>query len=87
MKLANKSGDRLYRKVTISVFSPDNKAVKRNRLYAGIKRGYTAENIETILRNAAEQVEKRFPQHEYSLVPVGPTEFNFVSLGRKRVAA
>jgi hypothetical protein len=42
---------------------------------------FTEESINQYLDSVAAQVEKRFPNFEYSLVPLGQAHFNFVWKG------
>lgn len=76
--LQSQSCEQLFKAVHIKVFHPGNKrhALQVHRAPHG--RGINAHGIDVLLANTAEKIEKTWPGQEYSLVPIGPTTFNFV---------
>jgi hypothetical protein len=71
-------GEPLYKKAKAKIFLPGNQKhmVKEMRAPAG--RGFKAEAIDKWLKDLSELIDKQFEGHEYRLVPLGETSFNFV---------
>jgi hypothetical protein len=78
--MQNAAGERLYRRVFVTVFMPGNKKKVASIHRAPPGKGFNAENIEGVLEQWATKIEADFPGIEYKLVPLGPNAFNFVSL-------
>jgi hypothetical protein len=85
--MKNETGERLFKAVNITVFTPENKKRIRQSFRAPARQGLTADGIDKILLQAAEKIEKSWPTEEYSLVPLGPADFNFVWRARKAEVA
>lgn len=82
MKLNRTAGGiRLYPEIRIRIFSEGNKSSRLTKVRAAPGTGYTAEAIEQVLDDCAEQIEVRQPSDDFELVQVGPAEFNFVWRG------
>lgn len=71
----------LFTKISIRVFSEHNAGSKLFTQHARPGHAFTEEGIEEYLARVAGQVEKRFPNSEYDLVPLGQAHFNFVWRG------
>ncbi|MBZ5700270.1 MAG: hypothetical protein LAN84_00325 [Acidobacteriia bacterium] len=69
---------RLWKCVTLRVFNVWNNGKTTRKFRAKPGHGYSEEAIEKMLEETANDLERRLPQHEYSLVQVGPAAFNFV---------
>lgn len=81
------NGDRVFKLVIVRVFNIGNKGsyVTRHRARPG--HGISEEAIDKRLEQVADQIEKRFPGHEYRMVEVGEAQFNFVWIGRREAPA
>jgi hypothetical protein len=73
-------GERLYKRVAITVFFPGNEKRVRSVHRAPPSKGFNADNIQEVLEQWAGRIEADFPGVEYKLVALGPAEFNFVAL-------
>jgi hypothetical protein len=84
MKVSVK-GERLYKRITFKLIQPPNAKARTEKriVVAPPGKGFTAENIENEIVRVGSALETKFPQMEFSLVPVGPTAFNFVCRGPK----
>lgn len=71
----------------IRVFDVGNKRATTRRFHAPGGNGYTAEAIDGMLGVIAEDLERKLPKDEYSLVEVNPTHFNFVWRGKRNPQA
>lgn len=71
-------GQKLYKAVVFTVFTPGNKSSRRYKVTAPAGKGFHAEGIEEQVGTAIDKVERWFPGHEYRLVPTGPTDFSFI---------
>jgi hypothetical protein len=81
MKRLSKSGELMVKTVHLKVVLPD-KVIKQTAR-AAVGRGYTPENVDKILEDFAEKLEKAYPLIEFRLVPVGKAAFNFICNGEK----
>ena len=82
-----KSGsEQLWKLIRVKFFQPGNKKFGQRVLHASPGKAFTAKGIDEQLAHLADEIETKFPQWEYSLVPTGPNSFNFVCQGA-RVAA
>ncbi len=75
---ANKAAQVLHKQVHFKIFWPGNKRRTMQALRAKPGESFTAEQIEWLVERVAQHVKTWFPGHEYSLVPLGPAQFNFV---------
>lgn len=80
--LKDKQGRTLHRRVEIKTLFPSGR-VKRQVFRAGPKQGFHDGGIDQILEQCAADLEKRFPQFEFRLVPRGPAAFSFIYHGLK----
>ncbi len=74
---AQTTGERLFKAVEISIFTPENKRI-RQRHVAPPRQGINEKGIEILLRKTADKIEKSWPDVDYSLVELGANRFNFV---------
>jgi hypothetical protein len=74
-------GGQIWTSVTFRVFNEENRGSTVRRIRAGQGKGFTGRAIENMLDEISEDLEKRFPAFEYSLVPLGEAHFNFVWRG------
>lgn len=81
------NGDRLFTHLTLKLFLPGNKKriVRNLKPPQGMYINSTI--IEAQLMAAAKEIDRKFPQHEYRLVPTGPASFNFVWVREKAANA
>lgn len=84
MKLTDKSGTPLQKKVLVRLFKPDG-SCQNIKFLAAKGRGFTDSGIDELLMDVASKVEKAFPEHEFEMVQITHAQFNFVCRG-KRVA-
>ena len=76
--------EQLWKRVTIRTFNVENRGSFVRTFRARPGNGYSEKNIEKLLEQVAEQIERRFPGHEYELVELGEARFNFVWRGRQQ---
>lgn len=76
----------IIRSLKVKVFRVGNKGFVVQTNHAGQKKHFTADGIEKMLAQYAEQIEKNMPNEEYKLVQVGRGEFNFVHVETKAAA-
>ncbi len=62
----------------LKVFTPGNKGGFVRTVRAPKGRRFTEDGIEGVLVQMAGEIEKQWPNEEYSLVPIGAGAFNFV---------
>jgi hypothetical protein len=67
----------LIRTIKLKLFKPGNKGFVVQRVHAPKGRHFTAAQIEAILTEFCERVEKAMPGR-YRLVQIGPADFNLV---------
>jgi hypothetical protein len=77
-KLIAKDGQQIFKAVHLKIFFPGNKKAHRQTVRAPYGQAFNAEGIERLLRDAADQIEKKWPTEQYALVALGPSSFNFV---------
>lgn len=85
--MQTKNGDRLFPWVKVRVFTPGNKQSKLQLVRAGNKKGFTSEGVDHVLDSACTWLEQRWPDQEFRMVQVGPTQYNFVHVGERKVSA
>lgn len=67
--LKDKSGNRLYRKVTVKVIFPDEIFKPRTYIsHAGARQGFNQEGIENILVQVADQLETLYPWWNFRVI-------------------
>jgi len=71
------------RRVEMKIFEPGNKSFIRRRVVASRGKAFTDKGVDGLLDLAAITVERLYPEHEYTVVQVGPSAFNFVHKGEK----
>lgn len=76
-----------FKTINIRVFSEHNQGSNLFRYHARRGMAFSQDEIDGYLERVADQVEKRFPQFEYSLVPLGQAHFNFVWKGYRAAQA
>lgn len=75
---AKGSGDRLYRRMIVRVFTPGNESKKTYRFTAKPGQGFNDESIHKTLEQMVDDVDHQHPDHVYRLVELRPYEFNIV---------
>lgn len=75
------------KRIRVKLFLPGNQKFVRKTFAAKPGHRLTEDGLDQILEFAVDQVEKLFPGHEYSMVQVGPRDFNFVWISEKAKAA
>lgn len=76
------SGERLYRDFRVRVVIPSQKdIVWRSHPPAG--RGWNEDDLDKMLDQVADHLEKRFPSIEFRVVELAPNHCNFIYEGRK----
>jgi hypothetical protein len=68
-------------KLRIRVFGPENKSSHLTTCRAHPGHGWTEDEIEGILEQAANQLEAKRSREDFEMVQVGPGQFNFVWRG------
>lgn len=77
----------LITSITVKIFTPHNTRAKKKILTPPQRgTGWNSSHIDQILHNIAEDLEKRYPGHEYRMVPIGPKSFNFIWVAESEVA-
>lgn len=71
------------RTVEMKIFAPGNRKFIRRRVIAGSKKAFTDAGVDGLLDLAASVVERLYPEHDYTVVEVGPGKFNFVWRGER----
>jgi len=84
--LHDATGNRLFKKVDIKIVFPDKTlAVKAMHQHAPAKQGFSGDNIDEMLMNVADQLDKLYPWWSFKMVeltPLGRTaRYNFVCTG------
>jgi hypothetical protein len=84
--LRDAKGNRLFRRVEITVLYPDDVLKpERIRQKAGAKKGFSDENIDEMLMSVADQLEVRFPWWSFRMQPLAPehrtARYNFICAG------
>jgi hypothetical protein len=77
-KLFNTKGERSYKIVRIKVFAPGNGEFEKEKFNAEPGCVFTGQGIDKLLDTVANAIEKRWPDHEYKLLEIGPATYNFV---------
>jgi hypothetical protein len=83
------AGNRLFKRVDIKIFFPkDTMPVQKISQRAPAGKGFSADNIDEILMQVADQLDTRFPWWDFSyveLAPVGRTAaFRFNCVGYRK---
>lgn len=73
----------LTKKVIVKIFAPDNKRFEKIQYQAPSGSGFTAVGVDDCLERAVIVVEAKYPDYEYSLVPLHGVQYNFVCAGKK----
>lgn len=73
---AQTTGERLFKAVEISIFTPENKRIRQR--HVAPPSGINEKGIEILLAKTADKIEKSWPGIDYSLVELGANRFNFV---------
>lgn len=68
-------------KLRIRVFAPENKSSHLTTCRAHPGRGWTDPEVESILEQVVDQLEKNRPREDFEMVQVAPGQFNFVWRG------
>ena len=68
----------IAKRIEVRIFAPGNKTSHAIHLFAGDRKAFTQQGIDSILENCANDIEKRFPGEEYRLVELTGNRFNFV---------
>lgn len=76
-------GKPAVKRVRLRVFNIFNDGHTTRILHAGPGKAYTEQGVDDILERVAADLERRFPQDEFSFVQVGPASFNFVWRGKR----
>lgn len=71
------NGERLYKSLVIKVQQPGTSKMIKSLVRAESGRGMNSDYIEKVLVKIADDLEKKFPEVPFRLVPLGPTAFNF----------
>ena len=80
--MRSKSGEKLYRNMTVRVIMPGQKDVTwRARAKPGT--GYGSEQLDEMLEHAVKRADQMFPSVEFRLVELAPNDFKFIYEGRK----
>lgn len=79
----NSKGDKLVKRIKVTLFTPGNKHKRTTIFAAGPGKGYNEDQIHNILDKFAAAVERQYPQEEFRLVPLGYSQFNIVHEGKK----
>ncbi len=80
-------GNVLLSSITIRIFAVQNESSTVRMIRAKPGYGYTEGAVDEMLMSVADELEKRFPDREYSLVKVGDSTFNFVWRGERKAPA
>jgi hypothetical protein len=72
-----------WKTVTIRIFNIGNGGKTTRKFHAAQGKVYSEADIDDLVERVAEDLERRLPQEEYSLVQVGPASFNFVWRGSR----
>lgn len=76
-------GTRAFKMVEVRVFNIENKGSYLTRHRARPGHIIAEDVVDKLLDQIADQIEKRFPGHDYQMVEVGEARFNFVWRGRR----
>jgi len=79
------SGERLWREMRVRVCIPGMKDIVW-RSHPPARRGYSAADLDKMLDQVAEHLEKRFPSIEFRMVELAPNMFNFIYEGKKEMS-
>lgn len=74
---------KFWKLIRVKFFQPGNKKYGQRVLHAPPGKVFTSDGIDAQLKRLADEIETKFPQWEYSLVPTGPNSFNFVCQGAR----
>jgi hypothetical protein len=78
-QMVNDAGQILIKRVIVKIFYPHNKKSSvRNYFTKGKHTGVNDQQVSEVLDECGEFVSKKWPNHEYRLVELGPGRFNFV---------
>ena len=67
-----------WKTITVRVFNVGNDGKTTRKFRAAPGKAYTEADIDDLLEKVADDLERRLPKEEFSLVQVGPASFNFV---------
>lgn len=81
------TGERIHRRVIVKVFDAAGTMTAHRILRAKPGHGIGAEGIEGILFQVADELEAKYPDDDFRLVPIGEAQFNFVWRGKRGKAA
>ena len=71
--LKSSNGDRLFRKVIITVYFPDKIfPPKKFSQHAGPKSGYNQDSIDQMIEGIVDQLDTLYPYWEFKLTPLAP---------------
>lgn len=82
MKLTDKSGNPLEKRILVCLFKPDG-SCQKVRFLAPPGRAFSDSGIDELLMDFVTKVDKAFPGHEFEMVQVSRAQFNFVCRGEK----
>jgi len=76
----------VFRVIYIRVFGEHNAGSRLFKNHARPGHAFTEATVDRWIEDVADQVEKRFPNFEYELVPLGQAHFNFVWRGYRKAS-
>jgi hypothetical protein len=74
------------RRVEVRFFFPGNKRSKLHVAQASPRCAFTPDQVEEILENFIEQIDKEIPTEDFELVSIGPGKYNCVHRGARKAA-
>jgi hypothetical protein len=80
-------GPRIYKVVQVRVFNIGNDGFTTRRFKAAAGQGFNDHGIEGLLERIVDDLEKRFPAEDFTVVQVGPASYNFVWKGKRAAPA
>lgn len=83
MKKVSAKGERLWRDWRVRVVIPGQKDIIWHDRIKQARHGWTADQLDAMMEQVADHLEKRFPTIEFRLVELAPNAWNFVYAGRK----
>jgi hypothetical protein len=78
----SKSGEPLWRDFKVRVCIPEQKDIVW-RAHAAAKRGYAEANLDSMIEQAADYLEKKYPAIKFRMVESAPNRITFIYAGRK----
>lgn len=80
------SGQPGWKTLFVKVFTPHNSGSHNSRTHAKPGRAFSKANIQEMLDDVVDQLDMKYPEHEWRMVELAPNKFNFVWVKQKEKA-